>query len=129
MEHFIDGLQTFIGEDVCSTTSPRLALAREHAKELLFRLDSRIFDSPVNSIVAAIDECVKRGEKGVTLTIRRENASMAFQEASVTALPLYWECISNMLGGRLSDSLPQQSVNDVIYRKAFARRLELGIQK
>ena len=72
MEHFIDGLQTFIGEDVCST-SPRLALAREHAKELLFRLDSRIFDSPVNSIVAAIDECVKRGEKGVTLARERVN--------------------------------------------------------
>ena len=122
MEHFIDGLQTFIGEDVCSMTSPRLDLAREHAKELLFRLDSRIFDSPVTSIVAAIDDCVKRGEKGVTLTIRRENASMAFQEASVTALPLYWECISNMLGGRLADSLLQQSVNDSIYRKAFARR-------
>ena len=103
MENYIDGLQTFIGEDVCSMTSLRLALAREHAKELLFCLDSRMSNAPVTSIVSAIEGCVNRERKGVTPTIRQENASVVFLESSVTALPLFRECISiTMLGSRQS---------------------------
>ena len=66
-------------------------------------------------------QTVKCGVGGGTASIQREKASIAFQEASATPLPLYWESLLASIGST-SDSLLLQSVNDSIYKAEMLKQ-------
>ena len=105
MDAFKHAVESFIAEDVCTTYSPRLETAMEIAKKLLNQLERPVCASTVNTIVSTIADCVKCGVGGATASIRREKASIAFQELSATALPLYWECLLASIDSSTSDRL------------------------
>ena len=72
MDAFKHAVESFIGEDVCTTYSPRLETATERAEKLLNQLERPVCASPVNRIVSTIEDCVKCGVGGATASIRRE---------------------------------------------------------
>ena len=122
MDAFKRGLESFIAEAVCTTYSPRLETATEMAKKLLNQLERSVCASPVNTIVSTIADCVNCGVGGETASIRREKASIAFQEASATALPLNWECLLASIESSTSDRLLEQSVSDNIYKAEILKQ-------
>ena len=54
----------------------------------------------------------------------REKASVAFEEASLTLLPLYWEALFTQMGVSGQDPLLTQCVNDFLFEGAFSQQFQ-----
>ena len=112
----------FLSKEVCSTYSPRYSRALQLAGSLREFLESSNDVSAATSLVSAIRECVRQTALYPKMTEKREKASVAFEEASLTLLPLYWEILFTQMGVSYQDPLLTQSVNDFAFENAFSQQ-------
>ena len=112
----------FLSKEVCSTYSPRYSRALQLAGSLRKFLESSNDVSAATSLVSAIRECVRQTASYPKMAEKREKASVAFEEASLTLLLLYWEVLFTQMGVSYQDPLLTQSVNNFVFENAFSQQ-------